>query len=60
MLCEQATNTHQAIDEAAEGMKEAIEDLLKSVQEAPEALVSGMVDSINKAVEDVSQRKISG
>ncbi|XP_039255846.2 talin-2-like isoform X1 [Styela clava] len=50
-----ATNTHQAIDEAAEGMKEAIEDLLKSVEEAPEALVSGMVDSINKAVSDVDQ-----
>ncbi|XP_018673450.2 talin-2 isoform X2 [Ciona intestinalis] len=44
-----ADNTHEAIDEASASMKEAIEDLLKSVQEAPEALVSGMVDTISSA-----------
>jgi len=45
-----AVNTHEAILEASVASKEAIDDLLKSVQEAPEALVSGMVDSISNAI----------
>merc|ERR1739838_508979 len=43
-------NTHDAIMDASSATKEAIDDLLKSVQEAPEALVSGMVDSISNSV----------
>lgn len=49
-ISSQATNTHQAIDEGAEVMREAIDDLLKSVLEAPEALVDGMVDAMNKSL----------
>ena len=46
----QSLNTHDAIMDASSATKEAIDDLLKSVQEAPEALVSGMVDSISNSV----------
>jgi len=47
----QAETTHEAVDEASDATKEAIDDLLKSVQEAPEALVSGMVDTIASAMQ---------
>jgi len=45
----QAANAHAAINEAEVAVKEAIEDLLKSAQEAPEAIMSGLVDSISNA-----------
>ena len=45
-----------AIFEAAEGMKEAVKDLAHTLEEAASesGVVSGLVDSIGKAVAEVS------
>jgi talin len=53
---QQNTQAHPAIDEAAESMKDAIQDLKNTVeQEASESgVVSGLVDSISKTLTSVS------
>ncbi|XP_078579993.1 uncharacterized protein LOC144864098 isoform X21 [Branchiostoma floridae x Branchiostoma japonicum] len=50
-----ATHAHAAIDEAAEGMKEAVDDLLKTLDESASetGAVFGMVDGITKAMSDM-------
>ncbi|KAI8493573.1 Talin-1 [Branchiostoma belcheri] len=50
-----ATHAHAAIDEAAEGMKEAVDDLLKTLDESASetGAVFGMVDGITKAMTDM-------
>ncbi|XP_022084654.1 talin-1-like isoform X6 [Acanthaster planci] len=47
-----AVHTHAAIDEAAQGMKEAVDDLNTMLEEAASefGIVSGMVDTISKAI----------
>ena len=45
----QADNAHEAIAEAVATTREAVDDLLKSAQEAPEALMSGLIDSISNS-----------
>ncbi|XP_038046321.1 talin-1-like isoform X5 [Patiria miniata] len=47
-----AVHTHSAIDEAAQGMKEAVDDLNTMLEEAASefGIVSGMVDTISKAI----------
>ncbi len=47
-----AIHTHSAIDEAAQGMKEAVDDLNTMLEEAASefGIVSGMVDTISKAI----------
>lgn len=47
-----AVHTHPAVNEAAQGMKEAVDDLLATLEEAASefGIVTGMVDSISKAI----------
>ena len=58
----QAVHTHSAIDEAAQGMNEAVDDLSTTLEEAASefGIVSGMVDSITKAIGNVSARDKGG
>lgn len=48
---------HPAIEEAAQGMKEAVKDLAHTLEEAASesGVVSGLVDSIGKAVAEVGR-----
>ena len=55
----QATHLHPALDDAADDMKEAVQDLQATSEEiaGDSGIVSGLVDSMNKALvdaEDVS------
>ncbi|XP_041458339.1 talin-1-like isoform X4 [Lytechinus variegatus] len=47
-----ALQTHGAVDEAAQGSKEAVADLIATLEEAASefGVVSGMVDSISRAI----------
>ncbi|XP_071498741.1 talin-1-like [Diadema antillarum] len=47
-----AVHTHPAVDEAAQGMKEAVDDLMTTLEEAASefGIVTGMMDSISKAI----------
>lgn len=51
----QAVETHPDIDEAAQGMKEAVKDLGHTLEEATSesGVVSGLIDSIGKALAGV-------
>ena len=55
----QAIRTHPAVDEAAQGMKEAVDDLIATLEEAASefGIVTGMVDSISKAIIVVSSER---
>lgn len=52
----QASHTHDAIAEAAQLMKEAVEDIMVTLNEAASevGMVGGMVDSIAEAMAKVS------
>ena len=52
----QSVHTHPDIDEAAQGMKEAVKDLAHTLEEAASesGVVSGLIDSIGKALAEVS------
>lgn len=52
----QATGIHGDIDEAAEAMKEVVQDLLKTLENAATeaGVVSGFVNQISKAISYVS------
>ena len=54
----QAADVHPDIDEAAEGMKEAVRDLSQALEEAASetGAVSGLIDSIGKALAEVRSR----
>ena len=51
----QAVDVHPDIDEAAQGMKEAVRDLGQTLEEAASetGVVSGLIDSIGKALAEV-------
>lgn len=52
----QASHTHDAITEAAQLMKEAVDDIMVTLNEAASevGMVGGMVDSIAEAMSKVS------
>ncbi|XP_073240951.1 talin-like [Porites lutea] len=52
-----SVHSHPDIDEAAQGMKEAVKDLGQTLEEAASesGVVSGLIDSIGKAVAEISQ-----
>lgn len=52
---QQAVHTQEALEEAAQMMKEAVEDLTATLNEAASAagVVGGMVDSITQAINQV-------
>lgn len=54
--CLQASHTHDAIAEAAQLMKEAVDDIMVTLNEAASevGMVSGMVESIAEAMGRVS------
>lgn len=54
--CSQASHTHDAIAEAAQLMKEAVDDIMVTLNEAASevGMVGGMVDSIADAMAKVS------
>ncbi|XP_070547100.1 talin-1-like isoform X3 [Ptychodera flava] len=59
------THTHSAIDEAADGMKEAVDDLNKTLEECASefGIVTGMVDSISRALsrtDDPAEDELDG
>ena len=51
----QAVDVHPDINEAAQGMKEAVRDLGHTLEEAASetGVVSGLIDSIGKALAEV-------
>ena len=51
----QAVHAHPDIEEAAQGMKEAVRDLGQTLEEAASesGVVSGLIDSIGKALAEV-------
>ena len=51
----QSVDAHPDIDEAAQGMKEAVKDLGHTLEEAASesGVVSGLIDSIGKALAEV-------
>ena len=51
----QSVHSHPDIDEAGQGMKEAVKDLGQTLEEAASesGVVSGLIDSIGKAVAEV-------
>ncbi|XP_032887603.1 talin-1 isoform X2 [Amblyraja radiata] len=53
----QAAQTHEALDESVQMMKEAVEDLSGTLSDAASAagVVSGMVDSINQAINKIEE-----
>lgn len=53
---QQAAHTQEALEEAVQMMKEAVEDLTTTLNEAASAagVVGGMVDSITQAINQVS------
>lgn len=55
-LCPQASHTHDAISEAAQLMKEAVDDIMVTLNEAASegGMVGGMVESIAEAMGRVS------
>lgn len=54
---QQAAHTQEALEEAAQMMREAVEDLTATLNEAASAagVVGGMVDSIRQAINQVSK-----
>ena len=56
VLCPQASHTHDAIAEAAQLMKEAVDDIMVTLNDAASevGMVGGMVDSIAEAMGKVS------
>lgn len=56
-LCPQACHTHDAISEAAQLMKEAVDDIMVTLNEAASegGMVGGMVESIAEAMGRVSK-----
>lgn len=56
-LCPQASHTHDAISEAAQLMKEAVDDIMVTLNEAASegGMVGGMVESIAEAMGRVSK-----
>ncbi|XP_077996572.1 talin-1-like isoform X2 [Glandiceps talaboti] len=52
------THTHSAIDEAADGMKEALDDLNKTLEESASefGIITGMVDNITRSLSRVDDR----
>uniref|UniRef100_UPI00358E49C6 talin-2-like n=1 Tax=Myxine glutinosa TaxID=7769 RepID=UPI00358E49C6 len=52
-----ATHTHEAIQESSQMMREAVEDITKTLNEAASELgmVSGMVDSITQAINKLDE-----
>lgn len=56
-LCPQASHTHDAISEAAQLMKEAVDDIMVTLNEAASegGMVGGMVESIAEAMGRVSE-----
>lgn len=57
----QASHTHDAITEAAQLMKEAVDDIMVTLNEAASevGMVGGMVDSITEAMSKVSREEQS-
>lgn len=55
-LCSQASHTHDAISEAAQLMKEAVDDIMVTLNEAASevGMVGGMVESIAESMGRVS------
>lgn len=55
-FCLQATHTHDAIAEAAQLMKEAVDDIMVTLNEAASegGMVGGMVESIAESIGRVS------
>ena len=56
-VCPQASHTHDAISEAAQLMKEAVDDIMVTMNEAASegGMVGGMVESIAEAMGRVSE-----
>ena len=56
LLCVQAAHTHYAISEAAQLMKEAVDDIMVTLNEAASegGMVGGMVEAIAEAMGRVS------
>lgn len=52
----QATHIYCELDEAAEGMKDALHDLLQTLESAATeaGVVTGLVDTINKSIVKVN------
>lgn len=59
-LCPQASHTHDAISEAAQLMKEAVDDIMVTLNEAASegGMVGGMVESIAEAMGIVSYSRV--
>lgn len=57
-----AVHAHPDIDEAAQGMKEAVRDLGQTLEEAASetGVVSGLIDSIGKALAEIDQPLVNG
>lgn len=56
-LCPQASHTHDAISEATQLMREAVDDIMVTLNEAASegGMVGGMVESIAEAMGRVSE-----
>lgn len=61
-LASQASHTHDAIAEAAQLMKEAVDDIMVTLNEAASevGMVGGMVESIAEAMAKVSSTGLDG
>ena len=57
----QATHAHPALDDAAAGMKEAVQELQVTLEEAASesGIVTGLVDSIHKALSDAGDVSVT-
>lgn len=56
LLCPQASHTHDAISEASQLMKEAVDDIMVTLNDAASegGMVGGMVEAIAEAMGRVS------
>ncbi len=55
--CLQASTAHAVIDEAADSLRDTLQELLQTMEEAASAagIVSAMIENINKAIAKVSE-----
>ena len=61
LSCTQAVNTHKNVDEAADGAKEMLQELLLTMEDSASAAgyTDAMIDNISKSMALVSREYIS-